>query len=218
MTPLLQAQNLSKSYGQIQIFKELSLEISQGESVAISGASGCGKTSLLSILAGIDQDYMGKIKLEETFYNTLSPHLFSQFRAKNTGIIFQEFHLLESLTVEENIQLPCKLLKIKMDHTWVDHLIKSVNLQDRRKHYPWQLSGGEQQRTAIARSMIHRPKIIFADEPTGNLDEKNATIVEDILFDLVKTEKTSLFVISHNLNLCDRAHRHFKLTHGQLHL
>ncbi|MDA8792787.1 ABC transporter ATP-binding protein [Bacteriovoracaceae bacterium] len=216
------AKDINKSFMQgenpLEVLKNLSFEIEGGTNVAsIIGKSGSGKSTLLSVLSGIMSPDKGELVFGDRAKSSFSSDQeFENFRKNNLGIIFQQFHLIESLNALENVLLPLKILKkddaLKTANKWMDQ----VGLSERKKHLPYQLSGGEQQRVAIARTMAMNLNIIFADEPTGNLDEETGGQLIDDLFKLVKNENKLLILVTHDKDLASRANKRFSLEQGQL--
>lgn len=202
--------------GQLDILKGINIEIKGGESVAIIGSSGSGKSTLLGLMAGLDQHTGGSIELFGEKLESLDEEGRAILRGKYVGFIFQSFHLLPSLTALENVMLPNELKGEKSADDRAHSLLEAVGLVHRLDHYPRQLSGGEQQRVAIARAFASAPKILFADEPTGNLDSKNGGLVEDLLFDLNKEEGTTLVVVTHDPELAKRCDRQIEISDGML--
>ena len=219
MKAILQASNINKLFKienqSIEILKNVSFQINQGEFVAIMGKSGSGKSTLLSILAGLDQPDSGSVKLDQLELTNLTENQLAQSRQQDIGFVFQSFYLIPTLTVEENIAFPLQINR-SFDAKRVDELIEKVGLRDRKKSFPHQLSGGEKQRTAIARALINQPKILFADEPTGNLDEKNAESVLNLLIELQKEFQTSLVVVTHDAGIANRADRVIEIHDGKI--
>lgn len=200
----------------IHLFNDLSLNIQQGESVAIIGQSGAGKSTLLSLLAGLDVPTSGTVKLLETDLSQLSDAERSAWRSENLSFIFQAFHLLPELTALENVQLPLDIRGDKQAAPKAKNLLDKVGLSDRQSHYPAQLSGGEQQRVAIARAFVTTPSILFADEPTGNLDAETGENIITQLFDINAQQATTLVLITHDAALASRCNRQFRLEQGIL--
>lgn len=217
----IEAHHLAKTFvtqaGVIRLFNDLSLTIQQGESVAIIGQSGAGKSTLLSLLAGLDAPSTGSVKLLGTDLSTLSDTDSSAWRTKNLSFIFQAFHLLPELTALENTQLPLDIRGDKQAAEKAASLLDKVGLSDRQGHYPAQLSGGEQQRVAIARAFVTHPTILFADEPTGNLDTETGKNIITQLFELNAQQDTTLVLITHDAALASRCDRQFRLEQGLLH-
>ncbi|MGY8869511.1 MAG: ABC transporter ATP-binding protein [Pseudomonadales bacterium] len=210
------AKTFSTQAGAIHLFKGLSLNIQQGESVAIIGQSGAGKSTLLSLLAGLDEPTSGTVKLMETDLSQLSDAARSVWRSTNLSFIFQAFHLLPELTALENVQLPLDIRGDKQAAQQAARLLDKVGLSDRQDHYPAQLSGGEQQRVAIARAFVTAPSILFADEPTGNLDAETGENIITQLFDINAQQATTLILITHDAALASRCNRQFRLEQGML--
>ncbi|WP_227677421.1 ABC transporter ATP-binding protein [Psychrobacter ciconiae] len=216
---LLVAKQLNKSVRvgerRLDIIKNVSLSVAAGEFVIIMGKSGSGKSTLLGLLAALDYPDSGSIELEGTHLNTLDEDSLAKIRQSKMGFVFQSFHLLPTLTVSENIAFPLDIAKAP-DPTRVQELISAVNLDHRKDNLPAQLSGGEQQRTAVARALVARPKIVFADEPTGNLDEENAKQVLNLLLDLRKDSGSALVVVTHDPALAKLADRVIIMKDGSI--
>jgi len=207
---MIKAIKVSKSVktneGELTILDSITLEIPVGNSLAITGASGSGKSTLLGILAGLDTPSSGDIFLNKQQITSMDEEGRAKVRADNVGFIFQSFQLLPGLTALENAMLPLELFDNKNAESIAKSYLIKVGLEHRLNHYPQQLSGGEQQRVAIARAFSTRPKILFADEPTGNLDSKTGAKIIDLLFELNKTEHTTLVLVTHEQRLagyCD---------------
>ncbi len=184
--------------------------------MAIIGQSGAGKSTLLSLLAGLDEPTSGTVKLMETDLSQLSDAARSAWRSTNLSFIFQAFHLLPELTALENVQLPLDIRGDKQAAQQAARLLDKVGLSDRQDHYPAQLSGGEQQRVAIARAFVTAPSILFADEPTGNLDAETGENIITQLFDINAQQATTLILITHDAALASRCNRQFRLEQGML--
>ncbi|MFI8717160.1 ABC transporter ATP-binding protein [Stenotrophomonas sp. NPDC077464] len=191
------------------------MTVHEGESVAIVGASGSGKTTLLGLLAGLDLPSRGDIVLAGATLGALDEEARAQLRAREVGFVFQSFHLLPALTAEENIALPLELAG-REDPARVREVLAQVGLAHRARHYPRQLSGGEQQRVALARAFVARPRILFADEPTGSLDQATGQQISDLLFALNATSDTTLVLVTHDLRLAQRCERIYRLDGGRL--
>ena len=189
--------------------------MAEGDSVAIVGASGSGKTTLLGLLAGLDLPSRGTITLAGARLDTLDEEARAALRAREVGFVFQSFHLLPSLTAEENVALPLELAG-REDPARVQEVLAAVGLEHRRRHHPRQLSGGEQQRVALARAFVGRPRILFADEPTGNLDQATGQQVSQLLFELNQRNGTTLVMVIHDLALARRCHHVHRLDRGRL--
>ena len=219
MKSLLFAQNISKSFrledNTIEVLKDVSLEINTAEFVAIMGKSGSGKSTLLSILAGLDVPDSGSVLLDEVDLTLLSEDELALKRQTDISFVFQSFHLIPTLSVAENIGFPLKL-NGSFSQQKVDELLEKVALSHRKNSFPHQLSGGEKQRTAIARALITQPKILFADEPTGNLDEKNASSIMQLLINLQSEFNTALVVVTHDEAIAKQANRTIHIVDGKI--
>lgn len=219
-TPIIQASNLSKEISlkgsKLRILDQISLEIAHGESVAIMGPSGAGKTTLLGLLAGLDTPSSGAVTLGGVDLFKLDEEGRARVRRKNISFIFQNFYLLDNLTALENVMLPLDLLYDKTAKDKAIELLKVVGLEDRLQHTPRQLSGGEQQRVAIARAFITEPHVLFADEPTGNLDQQTGESIIAHLFELNKQHATTLVIITHERNLAQKCDRIININKGHL--
>ena len=201
---------------EINVLSGLSFELAQGETVSIVGQSGSGKSTLLSILSGLQSVDEGHLFFDGEDLTNLSQERLTSFRATKLGIIFQHFHLIPHLTALENISLPLEILKIE-DEDRAHELLDRVGLSNRANHLPSQMSGGEMQRVAVARALIARPKVILADEPSGNLDKDNANKVIELMFNLVQEERTSLILVTHDNSLASMCERTLHLSDGRLH-
>jgi putative ABC transport system ATP-binding protein len=218
---ILELQDIEKSFeqpnaGTIKVLSNINFSIDAGETNAITGHSGSGKTTLLSLIAGLDLPDTGRILLDGENLCTMKENQLASFRALKIGIIFQQFHLMPHLTARENISLPLEILKQDNITSRVDDMLEKVGLTNRQDHTPAQLSGGESQRVAIARALIIKPKLLLADEPTGNLDIRTGNKIAALLFDLVEKENKTLILVTHNLELAGRCHKVRKLEHGSL--
>jgi putative ABC transport system ATP-binding protein len=202
--------------GQLQILQPISFNVKAGESVAIVGASGSGKSTLLSLLAGLDEVSDGNILLDGKALKGMGEEERAQLRGEKVGFIFQSFMLVQSLTALENVMLPAEIAGMHDAREKAQEILEKVGLGHRGTHYPNQLSGGEQQRVAIARAFITKPKILFADEPTGNLDAANGTKIENLLFDLNKGSNTTLVLVTHDNELAERCQRQLHMHAGEL--
>ena len=217
---ILIAENLSKNYflgGQkITVLKDISLTINKGEFVVIAGSSGSGKTTLLSVLSGLDRPSSGKIILAGNDITDLTEDQLAPVRNDLTGFVFQAFHLIPSLNGIENIMFPAELKKDSNARNKAQILLDQVGLAHRGNNFPEQLSGGEQQRVAICRALINDPEIVFADEPTGNLDSENSEGIIKILLDLHKDRQMTLVIATHSRSLASRADRIVLLHDGRI--
>ena len=220
MSVILKVDNLDMQYSSgnrsLSVLQSINMSIEEGETVAITGPSGSGKTTLMGLCAALDNPTSGAITLLGTLINPLSEDERARLRNRFVGFIFQNFQLLPSLTALENVMLPLELQGIKGADQEAVQLLTRVGLKDRMTHYPTQLSGGEQQRVALARAFINKPKILFADEPTGNLDGDTGSTVESLMFDLNKDFGTTLIIVTHNQELASRTGRIIKLRSGHI--
>jgi putative ABC transport system ATP-binding protein len=218
--PLLEARDVSKSVrgpeGQLDILANVSLTVHAGESFAIVGASGSGKTTLLGLLAGLDTPSAGSVRLDGHTLEAMDEEARADLRRRRVGFVFQSFHLLPALTAEENVMLPLELEGRDDARALAHEALAAVGLGARRRHYPAQLSGGEQQRVAIARAFVHGPRVLFADEPTGNLDQRTGRHVADLLFALNQDQRTTLVLVTHDAQLAARCARGVELTEGRV--
>lgn len=202
----------------VEIIRDISFEIPDRQFAAIMGPSGSGKSTLLGLLAGLDWPTSGKIEIDEVDITTLAEDEMALLRGRKLGFVFQAYHLVPTLTAIENVMLPMEMLGDERDgaSSRAQYLLKSVGLQDRSSHYPTQLSGGEQQRVALARAFMMKPSILFADEPTGNLDSSNGMHVLELLWKLNKEEGTTLILVTHDDSLAARADRRLILNDGRI--
>jgi putative ABC transport system ATP-binding protein len=218
--PVLKASNIGKQVtspeGPLTILDRVSLEISVGESVAIVGQSGAGKSTLLALLAGLDEVSQGEVWLDGAALSELDEDGRAAQRAGRVGFVFQSFHLIPSLTARENVMLPLELAGAADAASRADEVLEQVGLTPRRRHYPRQLSGGEKQRVAIARAFVTRPRILFADEPTGNLDSRTGARIVDLLFELNAALGTTLVLVTHDQALASRCDRVMNIEDGRL--
>lgn len=220
LTPAILATNLSKSVGddtsKIHILENLQLQVMQGESVAIVGSSGSGKSTLLGLLAGLDQPSSGGIMVKGAAFSALDEDARASVRGKSMGFVFQSFQLLPTMTALENVMLPMQLAGRTNAKQVATETLQKVGLGARLTHYSKQLSGGEQQRVAIARAFASQPAILFADEPTGNLDFATGERIITLLFELNQAAGTTLVLVTHDMKLAKRCQRVLTLQHGQL--
>jgi putative ABC transport system ATP-binding protein len=217
---LLEAENLTKAYRsgdkELVVLDHVNFSVEQGSRLAIIGPSGSGKTTLLGLCAGLDIPSQGVVSLMGFKLNAMDEDDRAFLRNQYTGFIFQNFQLLSTLTAIENVMVPLELRGERNVQAKAKELLGRVGLGDRLHHYPSQLSGGEQQRVAIARAFITSPKILFADEPTGNLDEENAQQIVDLLFGINGEEKTTLVIVTHNLELAQKTERILQMKGGKI--
>jgi len=200
----------------LEILKSISFTVKRGESIAIVGTSGCGKSTLLGLLAGLDCPTQGEILLDGAPLHQLNEEQRTEIRRNNVGFIFQSFLLLPALTALENIMLPAQLANIDNAEQKARQLLDDVGLTERANHYPNQLSGGEQQRVAVARAFISAPKILFADEPTGNLDSENGQRITQLMFKLNRQHLTTLILVTHDQKLASHCHRTLMMDDGTI--
>lgn len=200
----------------LPILQNIDLEVNVGDTLAIVGSSGSGKSTLLSLIAGLDTPSKGSVNLKGNQLEQLNEEDRSQIRAKHVGFIFQQFLLVNSLTALENVMLPAELANMPDPKAEAMELLKLVGLGDRADHFPAQLSGGEQQRVAIARAFISKPDILFADEPTGNLDSKTGEHITNLLFDIHQKYGTTLVLVTHAQELAARCQRQVQMAAGEL--
>lgn len=217
---ILRVQNLSKVYGQgenqVKALQDVSFSMGKGEFAAVVGESGSGKSTLLHCVGGLDTPTQGKVFLDGEDLFALDEKKRTVFRRRNIGFIFQAFHLIEELNVEQNIAFPFLLDGQKPNRERIEELLSILGLTERRKHLPSQLSGGQQQRVAIGRALIMQPMLILADEPTGNLDSKSSRDVMDLLAQASRHYQQTILMITHNDNLASDADRVFRVTDGHL--
>jgi putative ABC transport system ATP-binding protein len=214
MAPLVQVEQVDKHFGEVRALDHVSFEVEAGEWIAIMGPSGSGKTTLINILGGLDHPSAGRVVVDDLEIGNLGERELTRYRADKIGFVFQQFHLVPYLTALENVMLAQYFHSITDEKEAAEALCR-VGLSDRLNHVPAELSGGEQQRVAIARALINEPKLILADEPTGNLDETNEAIVLKLLHDLHDAGHTIL-VVTHSQAIGNLADRRVELEHGRL--
>jgi putative ABC transport system ATP-binding protein len=202
----------------VEIIRDISLEIPDRQFVAIMGPSGSGKSTLLGLIAGLDWPTSGSIEIDGTDITRLSEDKMAVLRGRKLGFVFQAYHLVPTLTALENVMLPMEMLgdNVSAAKPRAEYLLESVGLIDRRTHYPTQLSGGEQQRVALARAFMMKPSVLFADEPTGNLDSSNGQHVLELLLRLNTVEGATLILVTHDQALASHADRHIFLADGKV--
>ena len=218
---ILKLTNLTKSFAQdnknkIDVLKDINFEIKDNQTVAILGQSGSGKSTFLSLISGLDGPSSGEVWINNKNLGNLNENELSRFRAKNIGIIFQQFHLMTHLTALENVSLPLELARDKNAIEKSKEVLELVGLTSRLSHFPSQLSGGECQRVAIARALVVKPAILLADEPTGNLDEKTGDKLTTMLFDLIKKNNMTMLLVTHNTKMADHCSHKYYLNNGCL--
>lgn len=219
-TAILHINKVSKSYGKgesaVTVLKDIDLSVEKGTSLSIVGPSGSGKTTLLGLCAGLDQSTTGEIMLNGIRLNGLSEDKLAAVRNAHVGFVFQNFQLLPTLTALENVMVPLELKGMRNYRKTAIDLLEKVGLAHRAAHYPSQLSGGEQQRVSLARAFANQPQILFADEPTGNLDAETGALVEQLLFDLNKSAGTTLILVTHDLQLAAKTDHILSLKGGRI--
>ncbi len=217
---VLAAENVTKQVispeGSLTILSDISFCVDKGDSVAVVGVSGAGKSTLLALLAGLDLPTRGRVWLNGVNLTDLDEDGRADVRAASVGFVFQSFHLVPSLTALENVMLPLELSGSEAPRQAASEILGQVGLADRRRHYPAQLSGGEKQRVAIARAFATEPAVLFADEPTGNLDSHTGDHVMDLMFELNKNSSTTLILVTHDRALAERCRRKIGLDAGRL--
>ena len=207
---------LASSAGPVDILNDVSLTVPAGQTIALTGPSGSGKSSLLMVASGLERPTSGRITVAGTDITNMGEDAAARFRRGRIGIVFQSFHLIPTMTALENVAVPLELSG--MDDAWdrAAAELKAVGLADRATHYPGQLSGGEQQRVALARAMAPRPEVLFADEPTGNLDSANGAAIADLLFGLNGERGATLFLVTHEESLAKRCQRIVRIGSGRI--
>jgi len=220
MSTILKVQNLTKTYQsagkQLTVLRDVSFSLEEGDTFSIVGPSGSGKTTILGLCAGLDRSSSGSVVLNGFALDDLNEDQRAELRNKYVGFIFQNFQLMPTLTALENVMVPMELRGGKNIKDHCLELLDRVGLAERHHHYPTQLSGGEQQRVSLARAFSNRPKILFADEPTGNLDDETSEKVVELMFDLNKEAGTTLVLVTHDMELADRTKRIIRIKGGQI--
>lgn len=220
MKNIIVTENLGKSVptanGNLQILTGIHLQVGRGESVAVTGESGSGKSTLISLVAGLDSPTSGSILVDGKSLTGMNEDGRAELRNRLVGFVFQSFQLMHGLTALENVMLPLELRGDKQARESASALLNRVGLANRPSHTPRQLSGGEQQRVALARAFVTKPALLFADEPTGNLDSKTGEIIINLLFELNKENNTTLVLVTHDSALAQRCHRVIRLVAGRM--
>lgn len=214
---LFELKNVSVIYGgqnKVKALSDLSLTIHTGEQIAIVGPSGAGKSTLLSVLSGLEKVTDGNVVFRGESLYKMKEKALSDVRLKNFGFVFQAFHLISNMVVYDNIVLPAMTAYGSVDKEWFDYLVEELQIKERLSHKPNQLSGGEKQRVAIARALINKPDVLFADEPSGNLDTKNGNAVFDLLFHYVRKNNKTLIYVTHDMEKADLAERQIIIKDG----
>ena len=217
---MIGCRDLTRRFGQgdtaVDALRSVSLDVADGELVAIMGPSGSGKSTLMHLLAGLDRPTSGTVSIAGVDPGALSDTRLTKHRRKHVGFVFQAFNLLPTLSAEENVTLPLDLADEKVDRAWVDELLTTVGLAERRKHRPGELSGGQQQRVAVARALVHRPSVLFADEPTGNLDSKSGAEVLELIRGAVDSYRQTTIMVTHDQRAAAIADRVLFLADGEV--
>jgi putative ABC transport system ATP-binding protein len=217
---MITLQNVTKTVrsgdDDLTILDNVSFAIPDGEFVAVTGASGSGKSTLLGLIAGLDAPSSGAILIDDASVTEMSEDALAILRSEKIGFVFQSFHLIPSLTAYENVLIPMEILGLRNAKTRADDLLAEVGLTNRGHHYPTELSGGEQQRVAIARAFANQPKILLADEPTGNLDSKNGQHIFDLMTDLHRQNHVTLVLVTHDQQLAETAQRQIVMRDGRI--
>ena len=215
---MLEVSHLLKQYATssetLTVLRDISFKLEAGESFSIVGPSGSGKTTLLGLCAGLDRATSGSVSINGVCIDTLNENQRAAIRNKNVGFVFQNFQLIPTLTAIENVMIPLELQGVRNARAKASEVLERVGLLERLKHYPVQLSGGEQQRVAIARAFVNAPKLLFADEPTGNLDSDTRQVIEDLLFEMNNTSGTTLVLVTHDHDLAAKTNRILRLKQG----
>ncbi len=218
--PIVEARDITKTYTigsrEICVLDDVSLSVSEGEFLVVAGSSGSGKTTLLSLLSGLDKPSSGRVLLEARDITDTSEDDLAPLRNEIIGFVFQSFHLVPSLTALENVMFPAELKHDPRAQAKAADLLKRVGMQQRSANYPHQLSGGEMQRVAMCRAVINNPKIIFADEPTGNLDSENGQAVLDLLLEFQQERRTTLILVTHSIEIAEIADRMIVIKDGRI--
>ena len=217
---VIEAKNVSKTYNigdrELCVLDDVSLSVAQGEFLVVEGSSGSGKTTLLSLLSGLDKPSSGRVLLEDRDITDISEDDLAPLRNQSIGFVFQSFHLVPSLTALENVMFPAELKRDPKAYDKAADLLDRVGLQQRSGNYPHQLSGGEMQRVAMCRAVVNDPKIIFADEPTGNLDTENGNSVLELLLEFKRERGTTLVLVTHSIDIARIADRMILLKDGRV--
>ena len=220
MNKLLKLSRVNLSYNTdnnlINVLQDVSFEVDYKETISIVGESGSGKTSLIMLIGGLEKASSGKIQFKEFEISNLKEDQISEIRRKNIGIVFQSYYLIPNYTALENVSLTLEINKMQNPEQKAKEILDRFGLDQRLNNLPSQLSGGEQQRVAIARSIAMKPQLILADEPTGNLDSENSNLISKILFDYVNEEKASLIIVTHDNNLASQTKRKIKIKDGRI--
>jgi putative ABC transport system ATP-binding protein len=220
LKPFIEIKNINLSFmskaGTVNVLNDVNLDVMQGQAVALVGPSGSGKSSLLMLIGGLEQASSGQIFISSKEIGVLNQSAMTTFRRKMIGVIFQSFHLIPTMTALENVMIPLEIMGADNIADRSNAALGKVGLSQRTSHYPTELSGGEQQRVALARAIVTRPKIILADEPTGNLDKDSGDMVTEMLFDLKTEAGSTMIIITHSTNLAQQCDRQISISNGQI--
>jgi putative ABC transport system ATP-binding protein len=220
LKPFIEIKNINLSFmskaGTVNVLNDVNLDVMQGQAVALVGPSGSGKSSLLMLIGGLEQASSGQIFISSKEIGVLNQSAMTTFRRKMIGVIFQSFHLIPTMTALENVMIPLEIMGADNIADRSNAALGKVGLSQRTSHYPTELSGGEQQRVALARAIVTRPKIILADEPTGNLDKDSGDMVTEMLFDLKTEAGSTMIIVTHSTNLAQQCDRQISISNGQI--
>jgi putative ABC transport system ATP-binding protein len=220
LQPFVEIKNIKLSFkskaGSINVLNDVNLSVMQGEAIALVGPSGSGKSSLLMLIGGLEQPSSGQIFISNKEISDLDQGAMTAFRRKMIGVIFQSFHLMPTMTALENVMIPLEIMGAENISDRSHEALKKVGLSKRITHYPAELSGGEQQRVALARAIVTRPKLILADEPTGNLDKDSGDMVTKMLFDLKTESGSTMIIVTHSTNLAKKCDRQISISNGEI--
>ena len=220
LQPFLEIKNINLSFeskaGTVNVLNDVNLDVMQGEAIALVGPSGSGKSSLLMLIGGLEQPSSGQIFISNKEIGGLDQSAMTDFRKKIIGFIFQSFHLIPTMTALENVMIPLEIMGADNITDRSHTALKKVGLLDRISHYPTELSGGEQQRVALARAIVTRPKLILADEPTGNLDKDSGDMVTEMLFNLKTDAGSTMVIVTHSTSLAEKCDRQVSISNGEI--
>ena len=220
LKPFVEIKNINLSFnskaGPVNVLNDVNLDVMQGEAIALVGPSGSGKSSLLMLIGGLEQPSNGEIFISNQEIGALDEGAMTTFRRKMIGVIFQSFHLIPTMNALENVMLPLEIMGADNSYDRSYEALSKVGLVKRLTHYPTELSGGEQQRVALARAIVTRPKLILADEPTGNLDKESGDMVIEMLFDLKIEAKSTMIIVTHAMSLAKKCDRQISIINGEI--
>ncbi|MES2962476.1 MAG: ABC transporter ATP-binding protein [Bdellovibrionota bacterium] len=220
MSSLIATRGVTKSYPmgstRLEVLRGIDLDVAAGEALCIVGSSGAGKSTLLHVMGTLDKPTLGKVFFKGTDLSREDDEKLAEFRNKSMGFVFQFHHLMAEFSAIENVMMPCRIagLSVNESRERAEKLLKMLGLELRMKHFPSELSGGEQQRVAIARALVREPEVLFADEPTGNLDTANATLIQDLFFELKRTLNLTLVVVTHDMSFASKFPRLLRMKDG----